>query len=151
MSLDYQHNRLLNSPCTWLEQQLPVIQEKFGENLLGVTVFGSRADGTATQNSDVDVLVCLRFQYEISRSLYSWWDERIFHKEFECNPVFSHIPPLERVSSLWYEIALNHKILYDWQNTLESTCAQLMQRVQNGQVQRKWSQGQPYWLLESAR
>lgn len=133
----------------WLEKQLPLIKKKFGDVLLGVVVFGSRVNDTATQISDVDVLLCLHSDYPLNRTLYSWWDEQIHHQDFEYNPVFLHLPQETQASSLWYEITLNHSILYDRQKALKNIFDQLTQRVQSGHVQRRWSQGQPYWILES--
>lgn len=166
VGLAHQQNRSLNQLCAdliqfglkgqgvlptwqvWLEKQLPTIQNKFGDNLLGVAVFGSRVNDTATQASDVDVFLCLHSDYLLNRTLYSWWDEQIHHEDFEYNPVFLHLPQETQASSLWYEITLNHKILYDPQGALKNIFDQLTQRVQNGHVQRRWSQGQPYWILE---
>lgn len=167
VGLAHQHNISLNQLCAnliqaglkghpvlpawqaWFEKKLPLIKNKFGDALLGIAVFGSRVNETATQASDVDVLVCLRSDCPLNRTLYSWWDERIHHEDFEYNPVFLHLPQVTEASSLWYEITLNHRILYDRQKALKNIFDQLTQRVQNGFVQRKWLQGQPYWILES--
>jgi predicted nucleotidyltransferase len=48
----------------------------FGDNIKDVILFGSRATGTATQNSDYDVLVLLKQDYdwhyrnEVLRTIY---------------------------------------------------------------------------------
>jgi hypothetical protein len=131
-----------------LEKQLSKIQKKLGETLLGVAVFGSRANETATEVSDVDVLICMKSEITINRALYAWWDDHVSGSQFECNPVFAHPPDFLKTSSFWYEMAINHRILYDPQKTLQSIFAQLIETVYGGKVHRKWSQGQPYWVME---
>lgn len=132
-----------------LEKWLPEIKKKFGDALLGVAVFGSRANETATKKSDIDVLICLKPEAKINRAIYTWWDENFIHDEFEYNPVFAYPPEFGAAPSLWYEMAINHRILDDPQKILKNIFMRLMDNVYTGVVRRKWAQGQPYWTMDS--
>lgn len=129
-----------------------LLQHRFGASLLGVVLFGSRVQGGASAHSDWDLLIVLREDVPIKRSLYSWWDEtmQIDPKRGPVNPHFVHIPPeAAAAGGLWLEVALHHQIVYERDNKLKARLDRIVQTIQKGEAVRRFSNGHPYWVRRS--
>lgn len=124
------------------------IKKRFGGHLLGVAAFGSQVSGEATEASDIDFLIILDKTVEITRSLYSWWDEDIkFSGEAALNPHFAGFPDnLEEVGGIWLEVALHHVILYQHGKKVERLFRNLSDLIDKGAARRLVSNGHPYWV-----
>ena len=79
-------------PSVWknvIKEKLPLLKQKFKNQLNGVVIFGSRVTGQQTDISDLDVLILLDSKYPIRRNLYTWWDQTmVFNSAVEINPQF---------------------------------------------------------------
>lgn len=135
-----------------LRKVLPQVQKHFGEQALAVAVFGSQVRGDASQSSDIDVLIVLKSETPITRSLYQWWDSHIqVQSPYPVNPHFMHIPKdPASASGIWFEIALSHKIIYEKTQQLTPFLRKILQLVENGSMRREWSYGHPYWVRSAS-
>lgn len=136
---------------TWnahVRKLIDPLHAHFGEDLLGLLVFGSQVSGEATEQSDLDLLIVLADRLPLHRGLYRWWDQQIhWTGPMEANPHFVHLPPTPReAGSLWFEVALQHEIVYQRGRRVEQTVAQLLGLMGTRQVRREWSHGAPYWV-----
>jgi len=131
------------------EQQavLLAIQSVFGNRLEGVILFGSVVRNEQRKNSDIDLLVVLKNDVPIDRSLYKNWDEKIAPNiNQKYNPQFSHQPVPEAASSLWLEVSLEGEILLDIQGNLDQVLRKIRIEISENHYKRKISQGHPYWV-----
>lgn len=124
--------------------------EQFGDDLLGVLVFGSWARGNTVDESDIDLLVVVHPGIAIVRDLYRAWDEaapalRWDGRRLEVH--FVHPPePVETPTSLWAEAALDGLVLFDRGFELSRRLIDLRRRIASGVVLRRRAHGQPYWV-----
>lgn len=127
---------------------LPMLKKRFQKSLLGVALFGSQVAKEATEISDVDVLIVLDQSTLINRSLYRRWEDKVdFKTSIEISPHFVHLPSNKsEFTGFWFEIALNHEILYQKQGCLDKTLRQVKRVIDEGQVVREWCSGHPYWV-----
>lgn len=129
---------------------LPLLKKQFGAHLVAVAAFGSQVSGEATADSDLDLLIVLKPLDPITRSLYAWWDRNVAKKRFTINPHFVHLTSnVENPGSLWFEIALNHEILFEKNQALQAKLTGIQGLISSGKVSRKWSYGHPYWIRGS--
>lgn len=122
------------------------LRRHFGRQLLGVALFGSQIEGTATEDSDLDILIVL--DVPIQRSLYSWWDENIkWQGRADASPQFVHLPDdVETAGGIWFEVAMASQITWERGHKLSSAIAELKKLIETDRVRRYWSNGQPYWV-----
>lgn len=126
------------------------------EDLLGVVVFGSWARGEATESSDIDVLVVVAPDRDISRALYRHWDEeRILWADpgsdladgRRVEPHFVHLPPTGEIpSGTWAEVALDGIVLFDPVLVVSRRLVALRASILDGDLARHEVHGQPYWV-----
>lgn len=124
--------------------------EQFGEDLVGVLVFGSWARGEATDTSDVDILIVVDPRVRVVRSLYRPWDEAGEALTWNGCRLEIHLVNLpdtaEPPGSLWAEAALEGIVLYDRGFELARCLMAFRQGIAAGVVRRRSVQGQPYWV-----
>lgn len=122
--------------------------EQFGENLVGVLVFGSWARGETVEQSDVDLLVIVGADVPIVRSLYHAWDAAAPTWEGRRLEVhFVHLPDVgEGPSGLWAEAALDGLVLFDRDFELSRRLIEIRKQIAAGAVRRRRAHGQPYWV-----
>lgn len=124
------------------------INTHFGNNLLGIVLFGSKARGDSSDSSDIDLLLILDKNIPITRSLYSWWDSsNLWQEDEQLSPHFVSLPEdLDKVSGLWLEVAVEGKILYQKNNIVDKLFLKLKELINNGSIRRYISNGHPYWV-----
>lgn len=130
--------------------------EKQFPDVVGVVLFGSAARGEATEFSDIDLLLVLPSGYSISRDLYREWDRwavaqrREFPYLKKVSPHFVSLPE-ESLSagSLWFEVALDGKILLQQEETLSQVLYSLREAMASGEISRQFSHGHPYWVRKA--
>lgn len=124
--------------------------DRFGEDLLGVLVFGSWARGEAGDESDVDLLVVLDPSVAIVRSLYRAWDETAPKLTWDGQRLevhFVRLPdPGVTPTALWAEAALDGLVLFDRGFALSRRLVEIRWRIATGEVRRHRVHGQPYWV-----
>ena len=120
---------------------------QFGGALAAVIAFGSWARGTATPESDVDVLLVVDRSLQLERSLYQAWDARPIELEGHgVEPHITHLPDAgARLSGLWCELAVEGLVLYDRDLSTSRYLVAVRTRIAAGEVTRRVSHGQPYW------
>ena len=124
--------------------------KQFGEQLVGVLVFGSWARGDTTEESDVDLLVVVDPDVAIVRGLYRAWDEATGPLTWDGRRLEVHFVRLPEAggepSSLWAEAALEGIVLYDRGFELARRLIEIRRRIAAGVVRRRRIHGQPYWV-----
>jgi len=122
----------------------------FGDQLVGVAVYGSWARREAVAASDVDVLIVLEPEAQLVRDLYRRWDEEPV--EWSGRPVEPHFvtlaPPDRTVAGVWAEVALDGIVLIDPELRLSTRLVQVRHDIPAGRIVRRMSHGQPYWVIE---
>lgn len=140
----------------WRAVALPLVKplkKHFGQNLLGVAVFGSQVQKTATSQSDLDLLVVLDDGVPIKRELYSWWDAHVKWTGpiQTVNPHFVHLPgDPSKAGGFWLEVALHREILFEKGQKLSAALSEMLKPIQEGKVVRLFSNGHPYWVKEAS-
>jgi predicted nucleotidyltransferase len=121
---------------------------RLGEHVVGLVAFGSWARGDTTEGSDVDLLVVVRAETDITRRLYRIWDEMPVRWEGrEVEPHFVHLPePGARISGLWAEVAVEGIVLFDPGFRVSRRLAALRRRVLEERLVRRRAHGQPFWV-----
>lgn len=124
-------------------------REAWKDELLGLALFGSAARGEMRGGSDVDLLIVLRPTAELSRQRYADWDKLSapLLGEAEINPQFVrlHEEALD-AGGLWYEVAIDGKILYEWDFEITRFLGKIRDAMARGEISRKISHGHPYWV-----
>ena len=122
-----------------------------GQSLIGVVAFGSWARGELADTSDVDVLIVVDGNLEITRDLYRRWDEEaVSWTGRPVDPHFVHLPAAQRTfSGLWGEVAIDGVVIFEHDLRLSSTLAAIRRSLAEGRIRRKVVHGQGYWMQEA--
>jgi predicted nucleotidyltransferase len=133
-----------------IERVSTEIQAHYGDRLVALALFGSRAGGRHRIDSDWDLLIVLGSQEPIRRSHYREWDEelapRIESIVPEVSPHFVHLrEPTDPPSSLWLEVAATHRLLHDPAGRLAASLLTVQRLVDAGRIERRSVYGLPYW------
>ena len=144
--------RKLASPGVWLDEDASAIVERaasiLGEALVGIVAFGSWVRGQHDATSDFDVLLIAADDLAISRQLYRCWDDApgLSWQGLDVEPHFVHLLPEGEVpSGLWGEIATDGVILFERGFEVSTRLAKVRRRIADGDIVRRFAQGQPYW------
>ena len=121
-----------------------------GESLLGVVAFGSWARGEPADTSDVDVLVVVDEDVDITRDLYRCWDEEaVSWNGRPIDPHFVRLPAAQHTfSGLWAEVAIDGVVVFERDLRLSSRLSAIRRRLAEGRMRRKVVHGQGYWTQE---
>jgi predicted nucleotidyltransferase len=120
----------------------------FGEELVGVVLFGSWARGEMVRTSDVDLLVVVDDTVAINRELYRSWDaEPIIWGGRRVEPQFVHFGgSTRRPAGLWAEIAIDGIVIFDRGFELSHRLVDLRRDIAEGRLIRRVVSGQAYWV-----
>lgn len=129
-----------------------IIKQWEGE-LRGIVLFGSAVREELRASSDIDLLFVLKDSVSLDRSIYIQWEE-FYRKEsenirrtWEISPHFVYLPvEVAQGGGLWYEVALEGKILWEKDNAVSSFLRKIRFAMIQGQIQRSFSHGHPYWI-----
>lgn len=124
-----------------------IIKRHYRKHLEGIVLFGSHARGTATASSDFDILIVLSPEVPLKAKLYAEWESDLApHLSAQFSPHFIHLPrDASHVGSLWLEVSLEGKVLFDPHSTVQDFLNKLRDKVSSGDYTRKMSYGVPYW------
>jgi predicted nucleotidyltransferase len=122
-----------------------------GEGLLGVVAFGSWTRAELHDASDIDLLVVVEDDVELSRDLYLEWDEApIRWHGHRVEPHFVHLPDSAKtLVGLWAEVGIDGIILFTRDLRLPSVLARVRRDIAAGRAVRRVVHGQPYWTEEA--
>lgn len=145
--------RKLASPGVRLDEEASTIVERaasiLGEALVGIVAFGSWVRGEHDATSDFDVLLIAADDLPVSRRLYRRWDDApvLSWRGLEVEPHFIHLLPEGEVpSGLWGEVATDGVILFERGFEVSRRLAEVRSRIADGDIVRRFAQGQPYWV-----
>ena len=121
----------------------------FGDDLVGVLVYGSYACGEANPSSDVDLLVVVDLSIPLTRALYRDWDAKPpTWNERAVDPHFVHLPERARtVAGVWCEAAINGVVLFERGGAVTRRLATVRGDIAAGRLVRRTAHGQPYWTV----
>jgi hypothetical protein len=119
-----------------------------GEDLLAAVAFGSWARGELVEESDIDLLLVLRSEVDLRRSLYRAWDRSpLTWSGHSIEPHFVHLPDEgARITGFWAEVVLDGIVLFDRDLALSRRLAEFRRRIASGALVRRWTGGHPYWV-----
>lgn len=124
----------------------------FGDAVIGLALYGSWARGTATAESDVDLLVVLDASQPLRRELYRRLDAA--ELAWDGHPVQAqlvHLPPPDAVGGgLWPEVALDAIVLVERDFALSRRFVAIRRAIADGRLVRHTVHGQPYWTSAEA-
>lgn len=121
-----------------------------GDGLAGVVVIGSWVRGHAREGSDLDVLIVVEPEVEISRELYRRWDaEPLTWEGRSVDAHFVRLPASgRRIPGIWAEASVDGVLLFDRDLSLSLALGELRRRIVAGETTRRTAHGQPYWVHE---
>ena len=120
----------------------------FGDDLIGIVVYGSWAREELAKGSDVDLLIIVDRDLPITRELYRVWDDSPLRWDsLPVEPHFTHAPrDTERVSGTWAEVALDGIVLFERGLVVSRLLAKLRRRIISGELVQRRVHGQTYWV-----
>lgn len=126
------------------------LKREFRSDLIAIAFFGSQVRGDARESSDIDVLIVLHSKREITRDLYRQWDRlQRESPEIFISKISPHFLSLSETSqqptSLWLEVALDAKIIFDTEDRLHHQLLALRHEIASGKMRRKKTHGHFYW------
>jgi len=114
--------------------------------VLGVVLHGSWARGEARAASDVDVLVVVASDVQLTRALYRHWDqEPVLWEGRSVDAHFVHLPEAAHGGGVWCEAAIDGHVLSDPEGRVGAALATVRRAIADGRLVRKRVHGQPYW------
>ncbi|MBI4538748.1 MAG: nucleotidyltransferase domain-containing protein [Gemmatimonadetes bacterium] len=119
-----------------------------GGGLIGIVAFGSWARNELTESSDVDLMIIVDDEVEITRRLYRRWDESpLLWDGHAVEPHFVHlVRPGARVGGIWAEVAVDGVVLFERGFAVSRRLVQLRERIVAGRILRRRVHGQSYWV-----
>jgi predicted nucleotidyltransferase len=120
---------------------------QLGSHVVGVVVFGSYARGEAGASSDVDLLVVLSPEVEITRALYAPWDGDVLRVAgHRVEPHFVRMrSPEDPVTGFWAEIALDGAVVYDPEQELARELGRVRRALIGGELVLRTSGKRSWW------
>ena len=130
---------------------LAAVAREWGQDLVGIALFGSAARGEATASSDIDLLIVLATGREISRAHYDRWAAVLRSRgrrgDDRVSPQFVALPAdASRAGGLWLEAAREAIILLDPSAQIARVLIALRDYLLSGAVVRRSVHGHPYWV-----
>ena len=117
------------------------------DDVVGVIVYGSWARGSAGPGSDLDVLIVVDRQRELTRALYADWDRApVKWDGRDVDPHFVHLPKPGHATGLWGEAAVDGILLFERDFTVSAALAGVRRDIADGRLVRRTVHGQPYWV-----
>lgn len=133
----------LKPSASFEEQAVSVIRTEFPESV-GVLIYGSYARSQFGFGSDIDVMVLIEDQP--SREFYVRWDRHVASRvDHRISPAFSRLDTNADPTGLWFELALDARVLWQKNLNVSRHLAELRHRIASGQYRRSFIHGQPYW------
>lgn len=143
-------NQETSGPDPRLESLTQKIKKVFKNDLIGIVLFGSALKKETFATSDIDLLIVMDSKFNLSRQVYQKWDAKIDdQKNPIINPHFVNLPHEKHISSLWLEVAKNHKIIWQKNKKLNLTLKEIQDSIFSGKVKTQKSHGHPYWVWQT--
>lgn len=119
----------------------------FGPALVGILLYGSWVRGEATGRSDVDVLIVIDREIELTRALYARWDaEPVTWRSRAVDAHFAHLPgDAEPTGGVWAEAAVEGRVLVERDHEITAHLQHVRRAIADGRLVRRMVHGQSYW------
>jgi len=133
---------------------LRMILQQWQGDLVGVVLFGSAARGDDTEDSDIDLLLVMRPQVKIMRSLYRQWEQFCRQQAgardvSSISPHFVSLPGSVRDAGvLWYEAAIDGIGLWERDFQVTRFLGSVREAMGQGKIRRRMLHGSPYWVRD---
>lgn len=129
-------------------QLLRHARELFGDQLVGILLYGSWVRGEASERSDVDALVVVETGVELTRALYREWDARpLTWAGRDVDAHFAHLPGEAPVTGgVWAEAAVDGLVLFERDDRLSAQLRRVRRAIADGRIIRRSVHGQSYWI-----
>jgi len=121
--------------------------EMFDEQLVGLLLYGSWVRNEATKHSDVDALVVVERDVELTRSLYRAWDAQPLTWAGRVLDVhFAHLPiDALPAGGVWAEAAIDGRVLFEQDHRITDQLQRVRRAIADGRLVRRSVHGQSYW------
>jgi predicted nucleotidyltransferase len=146
-----------HEPNAKLLQHIQTVYADHG--LIAIVLFGSQARGDSTESSDTDLLLVFKPGTAITRQLHQQLERSHTSKvtkneNIDLDSISIHcvaLPTTEpNISGFWLEIALDGVILWGAEN-ISNYINKVKQKISSGQLIRKVTHGQPYWIHQNEK
>ncbi len=139
---------------------IPLLREKFKENLISIVLFGSVARRNYSQNSDIDLFIILSNEYseniivsETITDLIIEFQEKNSLKSLDGKDISPSIQVLSLLikdlntfRTIYYDLAVDGLILYDPKNTGSEFINCIKKRIEEKELKRVYiNQNDFYW------
>ncbi|OAG28553.1 nucleotidyltransferase family protein [Thermodesulfatator autotrophicus] len=133
-----------------LQDLIEHLRRHLGERLDAVVLFGSRARGEATEESDWDLLIVVEGLPRSPLDRQRLWLSVAPREWRACAAPLLRTPEewYRRVTPLSLDIALDGVILYDAQGRMKHFLKKLRRQIRHIGLVRRRIHGQPVWLWQ---
>ncbi len=129
-----------------IQQALYLLARQYQNKIQAVLVFGSWATDKLHDSSDIDLLVVMADDQKIARSTYDLWEKHCDPRS-AVEPSFVSLPKNSaKITSLWAELALSGLVIFDPTLNVQRYLNHVRQKISAGNIIRKKTHGQYYWV-----
>lgn len=136
----------------YIEHLKKSIVSYYGERLVSIVLFGSMARGTATPESDVDILLIAeklnRRKKKRIEEFMSNVEDNIGDMPFYISPVIKAPAEASSGSPLFLDMVYDALILYDKEKFFENIIGRLRRRLKELGSRRVFKGSKWYWILK---
>jgi predicted nucleotidyltransferase len=134
-----------------LSEVIAALKNGLGENLIAVALFGSRARGDASENSDWDFLVLARDLPERVLQRHLWLKGMLPAAWRGRSAILAKTPPEFEASlpGLYLDIALDGILLYDTDGYMAARLVRLRRLIKTHGLHRETNQRDLIWRWEN--
>jgi len=140
-----------NVSLSYYESIVEEAKDFFKSDLRAVILFGSRARGNFTSESDIDLLFVVDSKVKIQRAIYTSFEKgRDLPDELSIHIV--NLPEsCDALSGIWCEVALEGVVLFDSEMIISRFLSNVRELIVDGTYVGKYSHGHRYWTFLSKK
>lgn len=130
------------------------IQDYYGDNLLGVALFGSAARGDLTTSSDIDLVIVLRNnRYPMRKRVQEFWenigeDITLIGYSFILSPLIYTLEEFQHICPFFLGFLEGLEILFEKDYSFSKLMQKLQEYLKSGKIKPRKLSGRLYWQYE---